>query len=150
MKFTMARSATVRGVVRRLAVSGAALATVGASVTLATSGATNAADAASCTVTSGSTSNLATGPNGVHPTGGTIFTKGSVCHDLNVIKVSATDSYEGWLQNSHTGVWSHCSAGFVRIPKGNAAVVLCSGVLKGTQMAVVQESSTKRTITAEY
>jgi hypothetical protein len=29
-------------------------------------------------------------------------------------------------------------------------VVLCSGVLKGTQMAVVQESSTKRTITAEY
>lgn len=146
----MARSTKVRGVVRRLALCAAALATVGASVTIAASSTANAADAASCIIKSGSTSNLATGPNGAHPTGGTIFVKGSVCHDLNVIKVSATDRYEGWLQNSHTGVWSHCSAGFVRIPKGNAAKVLCSSVLKGTQMAVVQKSSTKRTITAEY
>jgi hypothetical protein len=150
MHFTMARSTTVRGAVRRLAVSGAALATIGASLTLAASSATNAADAASCTVKSGSTSNLALGPIGAHPTGGTIFVKGSVCHDLNVIKVSATDTYEGWLLNSHTGVWSHCSKGFVRIPKGNAAVVLCSNVAATTQTAVVQGSSTKRTITAEY
>ena len=96
----MARSATVRGVLRRLAVSAAALATVGACVTLATSGVTNAANAASCTVKSGSTSNLALGGNGVHPTGGTIFVKGSVCKDLNITKVSATDSYEGWLLNA--------------------------------------------------
>jgi hypothetical protein len=47
-------------------------------------------------------------------------------------------------------VWSHFSAGFVRIPKGNAAKVLRSSVLAGTQMAVVQKSNTKRTITAEY
>jgi hypothetical protein len=146
----MARSTTVRGAVRRLAVSGAALATVGASLTIAASSATNAADAASCTIKSGSTSNLATGPNGPHPTGGTIFVKGSVCHDLNVIKVSATDKYEGWLLNSQTGVWSHCSKGFVKIPKGNAAVVLCSSVKATTQMAVVQASSTRRAITAEY
>ena len=130
--------------------SAAALATVGACVTLATSGVTNAANAASCTVKSGSTSNLALGGNGVHPTGGTIFVKGSVCKDLNITKVSATDSYEGWLLNSQTGVWSHCSKGFVRIPAGNAAVVLCSGVKATTQMAVVQESDTRRTITAEY
>ena len=73
-----------------------------------------------------------------------------MCHDLNITKVSATDSYEGWLLNSHTGVWSHCSKGFVRIPAGNAAVVLCSSVKATTQMAVVQESGTRRTITAEY
>jgi hypothetical protein len=146
----VSRVLAVRGAVRRLAVAGAALATVGASVTLVATGATNAASAASCTVKSGTTSNLALGPNGVHPVSGTIFTKGSVCHDLNITKVSATDSYEGWLENSHTGTWAHCSAGFVRIPKGNAAVVLCSNVGTGTQMAVVQESNTRRTITAEY
>ena len=40
-------------------------------------------------------------------------------------------------------MWSHCSKGFVRIPAGNAAVVLCSNVAATTQMAVVQESRTR-------
>jgi hypothetical protein len=90
------------------------------------------------------------GPNGVHPVSGTIFTKGSGCQDLNITKVSATDSYAGWLENSHTGTWAACSRGFVKIAKGNAAVVLCCSVKAGTLMAAVQESNTRRTITAEY
>ncbi|HEY7432477.1 MAG TPA: hypothetical protein VH641_17270 [Streptosporangiaceae bacterium] len=140
---------------RRLSATGAVLAIVGGSVALAAPAAANAATSLprACTVTAGKTSNLALSGNGVHPTGGTIFTKkaGSSCADLNLTAVGATDSYEGWLFNSHTDKWSACSRGFVRINKGSGFdVVLCSGVLAGTQMAVVQESATQRSITAEY
>jgi hypothetical protein len=110
--------------------------------------------AAGCQFTNGTTSNLAVGPNGVHPTGGTIFTKPSntACHDLNLSFVSATDSYEGWLLGGN-GRWTACSAQFVHINAGHQSTtnppVLCTNVLAGTQMAVVQESSTRRSITVE-
>jgi hypothetical protein len=150
----MARAAKTRGLARRLMVSGAALVTVGGFVAVAVPAAANAASAEpfTCVFKNGTTSNLATGGNGVHPTGGTIFTKPSntTCADLNVTSVSATDHYEGWLENSSTGKWAPCSKGFVLINKGSGQdVVLCSGVKATTQMAVVQESNTQRSITVE-
>lgn len=151
----MVPTTAVLGFARRLTAAGAVLVAIGGSVALAAPATANAATslARACTVTAGKTSNLALGGNGAHPTGGTVFTKkaGSSCADLNLTAVGATDSYEGWLLNSKTGVWSHCSRGFIKINKGSGFdVVLCSGVLAGTQMAVVQESNTQRSITAEY
>jgi hypothetical protein len=134
-----------------MAVAGAALATIGGCLTVVAPG---TAFAASCTFTSGKSSNLSlSGGNGLHPTGGKIFTKpsGSACSDLNVTTVSATDHYEGVLFSTRSDKWSICSRGFIKITKGNTApVVLCSGVKATTQMAVVQQSNTQRTITAEY
>lgn len=150
----MARAVKTHGLARKLAVTGAALVTIGGFAAVAVPMAANAATNAplTCVFSNGSTSNLATGVNGVHPTGGTIWTKPSntTCVDLNVTSVSATDHYEGWLENSSTGKWAPCSKGFVLINKGSGQdVVLCSGVKATTQMAVVQESSTKRSITVE-
>jgi hypothetical protein len=111
--------------------------------------------AAACDFTSGTTSNLRTTANGPAPTGGTVFTfpSGTTCLDLNLSFVSATDSYEGWLENVSTGVWSHCARGFVHITAGQKSTtnppVLCTDVLPGTPMAVVQESATQRTVTVE-
>jgi hypothetical protein len=111
--------------------------------------------AAACVFTNGTTSNLRTSANGPEPTGGTVFTfpSGTSCADLNLSFVSATDGYEGWLQNVQTGVWTHCARGFVRITAGQKSrtnpPVLCTDVLPGTPMAVVQESATRRTITVE-
>jgi hypothetical protein len=143
---------TLSGIARKLAATGVAVITAGGCVAISTSGAAHAT-ARSCTVKSGKTSNLALGSNGPHPTGGTIFVKSSssTCHDLNIDRVSATDSYEGWLFNSHTSKWSHCQKKFVHITKGkHPDIVLCSGVLANTKMAVVQKSNTRRTITAKY
>lgn len=144
---------TLSGITRKLAVTGVAVITAGSCVAIFTAGSAQAT-ARACTVKSGiKTSNLALGGNGPHPTGGTTFTKSSSssCNDLNIDFVSATDSYEGWLLNSHTGVWSHCAKNFVHITKGNHPdIVLCTGVLANTEMAVVQESNTQRTVTAKY
>jgi hypothetical protein len=110
---------------------------------------------AGCDFTNGTTSNLRLSAKGPAPTEGTVFTmpSGTTCYDLNLSYVSATDGYEGWLQDSHTGVWFHCSRGFVRITAGHHSVTnppyLCTDVLPGTKMAVVQESSTRRSITVE-
>lgn len=110
---------------------------------------------AGCDFTNGTPSNLRLSAKGPAPTAGTVFTmpSGTTCSDLNLSYVSATDGYEGWLQNSHTGVWFHCSRGFVHITAGHHSVTnppyLCTDVLPGTKMAVVQESSTRRRITVE-
>jgi hypothetical protein len=102
-----------------------------------------------CTTSSGLTSNLALGPNGPHPVGGKIWIKQPPgCLDLNLLRAPAGDHYEGWLENTSTGEWSHCSAGFLPAPPPNR--VLCSSVKTGTPMAVVQESGTQRTVTVEY
>jgi hypothetical protein len=125
----------------------------GAAVGLGSHSAHAAANA--CDFPTGKTSNLKLGANGVTPTGGTTWTKpsGTSCADLNVSKVSATDSYEGWLQTSSTGKWAACSKGFVKINSGQQSTtnppVLCTGVKAGTVMAVVQESATQRSITIE-
>ena len=85
----------------------------------------------------------------------TIWNKasGTGCSDLNVHSVSATGSYEGLLENTSTAKWSACSRGFVHIAAGTYSTtnppVLCTGVLPGTPMAVVQESSTQHNITIE-
>jgi hypothetical protein len=124
----------------------------------AASQAAHAATLAACDFPSGKTSNLKLTANGISPTGGTIWTKpsGTGCSDLNVHSVSATDNYEGWLQNTSTGKWSHCTEGnngFVHITAGTHSTtnppVLCTGVIPGTPMAVVQESNTQRNITLE-
>ena len=122
---------------------------VSAAASIAVVPAVGHASAAACTVSSGRTSNLAVGGNGVHPTGGTIFTKRPPgCLDFNLIGVSASDHYEGWLENTSTGRWFACSAGFLLAPP--VPKVLCSSVATGTPMAVVQESGTQRTVTMEY
>lgn len=150
----MVRATAVFGFARRLSVTGAVLVTIGGSVALTAPVAANAATGLprACTVKAAKTSNLAVGTHGVHPTGGTTFTKGGgPCLDLNVTKVSATDGYEGWLFNKHTATWSRCSKGFVTIRKGNTSdKVLCSGVRSGTLMAVVQKSKTQRHITVKF
>jgi hypothetical protein len=148
---------SIHALARRLVITSVSLVAVGGLVAMSVPAAAGAATAApakrACVNQSGKTSNLATGPNGPHPTGGTVFTKPpasqTTCLDLNLTSVSATDHYEGWLQNSSTGVWSHCMAGFVPFTKGGPAKVLCSSVKPGTKMAVVQESATQRTITVE-
>src|SRR5262249_29692623 len=100
------------------------------------------------------TSNLSLSGSGVHPVQGTIFTKPSAtsCHDLNLSFVSATDSYAGWLERSN-GTWFSCAAGFVHINAGHQSTtnppVLCTNVAAGTNMAVVQESNPRRSITVE-
>jgi hypothetical protein len=143
-----------------LALAGSAQAAVGAQARSSVTARTNAASHArvnpeTCKFTNGKTSNLKLSPLGPAPVGGTVFTfpSGTSCKDLNLSFVSATDGYEGWLQNSHTGAWSHCKAGFVHIKAGHQSTtnppVLCTGVLAGTKMAVVQESNTQRSITVE-
>jgi hypothetical protein len=134
---------------------------VGGSAEAATHAAAAPAAAAAlrpCTFTNGTTSNLKLGHNGVVPVDGTYFTMpkdpaGTRCRDLNLSYVSATDHYEGWLLNSHTDRWAHCNAGFVKITKGHHSTsnppVLCTDVLGGTVMAVVQQSNTRRSITVE-
>lgn len=110
---------------------------------------------AGCDFTPGTTSNLRITANGPEPTQGSWFTmpSGTSCYDLNLSYVSATDGYEGWLFNSHTGKWSHCALGFVHITAGHHSITdppyLCTDVKAGTRMAVVQESNTRRSITVE-
>lgn len=111
------------------------------------------AQASGCVFTNGTTSNLALGASGIHPVGGTIVVKpSSSCHDLNLSYVSATDRYAGFLERSN-GTWFECSRGFVSISAGHHSTtdppVLCSDVLTGTHMAVVQASNTRRSITIE-
>lgn len=111
-----------------------------------------AAHATACEHHSGKTSNLTLIGTGLSPTGGTIWTKpsGSGCSDLKVVSVGASDSYEGWLFDTSTSTWSACSEGFVKIGASSTSnPVLCSGVKAGTRMAVVQESSTQRSITIQ-
>jgi hypothetical protein len=103
-----------------------------------------------CTVTPNArTSNLKLGHNGVVPYGGTVYTKTTAyCNDLNLNSVSDSgDAYEGWLLHSN-GQWLPCTRGFVA--GTNLPQVLCSDVAVGTQMQIVQESNTQRTVTAEY
>jgi hypothetical protein len=101
------------------------------------------------------TSHLKESAQGPAPTGGTIgkFPSGTSCKDLNLSYVSATDGYQGWLENSHTGHWAACAAGYVHIKGGSQSTtnppVLCTDVLPGTLFAVVQQSSTQRTVTVE-
>lgn len=108
-----------------------------------------------CDFQRGTTSNLKQSPQGPAPVGGTIWTKpgNTTCHDLNLSFVSATDRYEGWLQNSHTGRWGPCSRGFVRIRAGHQSTthppVLCTNVLARTHMAVVAASGVHRKVTVE-
>jgi hypothetical protein len=108
-----------------------------------------------CDFPSGTSASLTTGPNGVAPTDGTIFTmpSGTSCYDLNLYYVSATDKYEGWLRNSSTGRWFACSEGWVTITAGyknpEDPPYLCTDVLPGTEMAVVQASSTHHDIIVE-
>jgi hypothetical protein len=141
----MARIIAARGL-RRLAHIGAVLVATLSAVVLVAPGTANAAG---CTIKAGTTSNLALGPNGLHPTGGTIFTKGSICLDLNLTKVGAKDGYEGVLERSD-GTWFICGGGFHTISPGDGLKVLCTNVLAGTNMAVAQKSGTRRNITAEY
>lgn len=117
------------------------------------------AHAAGCDFPFGHTSNLATGPQGVHPVDGTIWTKpgNTTCHDLNVHWVNATDYYSGWLERSD-GSWFQCqdtSSGtsWVKINQGSYSRTnppyLCTDVAAGTHMAIVQKSSTRRNIVIE-
>jgi len=140
------RTKRFHGSVRRFVLSGTVLAATAGAVVVAVPG---TASAAGCTVKTGTTANLRQTASGIQPVGGARFTKGSICLDLNITHVSATDSYEGWLRRAN-GTWFACSKGFVHINAGDAAVVLCSSVAAGTVMAVVQASNTQRTITAEY
>ena len=117
------------------------------------------AQAAGCDFPFGHTSHLAVGPQGVHPVGGTIWTKpgNTTCDDLNVHWVKATDYYSGWLERSN-GTWFQCqdtSSGtpWVKIDQGSHSKTnppyLCTNVAPGTHMAVVQRSSTQRNIVIE-
>lgn len=138
---------SAHGPMRRYAA--AAVVAVSAAASLVAVPAVGHASTLACKVSSGRTSNLALGANGVHPTGGTIFTKQPPgCLDFNLTGVSASDHYEGWLENTSTGKWHACSAGFLLAPP--VPKVLCTSVATGTPMAVVQESSTQRTVTMEY
>jgi hypothetical protein len=146
-KKTLMTISRIRPSLRRHVAAAAVLVAGAAAVAVAPAVANASVNA--CTVTSGKTSNLTTGTVSLVPVGGTIFIKQPPgCLDLNLTKVSASDHYEGWLLNSSTGQWKPCSAGFVAAPP--VPKVLCSGVATGTHMAIVQESNTQRTITAEY
>ena len=138
----MARSLSVRGSARKLALTGAALATAGGTLTIVTVAAPSAL-AASCSG-SGTSSTLRETGNGVEPSGST-FPTGTCGGTIELTKASS-DSYMGLLYDTNTGKWVYCDNGKFQKWTGGT-LTLCTGVLAGTTFAVAQESSTEHSIT---
>jgi hypothetical protein len=80
-------------------------------------------------------------PPGKNPSGGTTFVKprSTGCRDLNLLRVSQTDNYIGYLLVG-PGKWRACRRGWVPLSQGyHNFAVLCSGVVSGTSMMVVAQ-----------
>lgn len=56
------------------------------------------------------------------------------CHDYNIVEVSATGNYAGYLEQP-SGLWDECDAGYILIPAATPGDwVECSNVATGTHM----------------
>lgn len=68
--------------------------------------------------------------------------------NITVTKSNANDSFEGWLFNTKTDKWGHCSANFVKFT--GKTITLCTGVKATTLFAVVQDGNTRRNISVGF
>ncbi len=68
--------------------------------------------------------------------------------NITVTKSNANDSFEGWLFNTKTDKWGHCSGNFVKFT--GKTITLCTGVKATTLFAVVQDGNTRRNISVGF
>ena len=146
----MTRSSSGRRGMRRTAVFGTALATAACSAGVLTASAPHAFAATAACGSAGTSSSLTTSKP-IEPTGGTTWKILKACGSAVDIQLTAAvnDSYLGILYDTQTKAWVECHNGTYQKWKGST-LTLCTDVLATTKFAVIQKSSTHRSITVSY